>query len=105
MLGDLVVTFCKRGSEQSTEIWAFPDDTLNVVVASEDLERSLPCSPVQLERVLEGQTARLRDDDTTIEISSHESEVCVNVDCGGKKWTQCIDSEEFRDAIALPSGF
>ena len=99
MLGSLVVTFYERGSAQSTEIWAYPDATLNVVVSAENEERALACSPLQLERVMEGKSVVLRQEDTSVTMKRHEGQVCVDVDCAGNKRQQCIDAKEFEQAL------
>lgn len=99
MLGSLIVSFYERGSAQSTEIWAFPDATLNVVVAAEHQERALACSPLQLERVLEGKPVNLRQEDATVTLQRTEDQVCVDVDCADGQWKQCISATEFEDAV------
>lgn len=99
MLGSLVVTFYERDSAQSTEIWAYPDSTLNVVVSGESEERALACSPLQLERVMEGKSVVLRQEDTSITMLRQDDRVCVDVDCGGNKRQQCIDAKAFGEAL------
>jgi hypothetical protein len=98
MLGSLIVSFCERDSVLVTEIWAFPDSTLNVVVSG-DREHSLPCSPFQLAHVLDEKPMTLRSEDTTIHVKKVDRRVCVEVESGDASWTQCIAEDDFREAM------
>lgn len=101
MVGNLVVAFCERGSSHSIEIWAYPDATLNLVVASDGRETSFPCSIFQLLRVSEGRSVVLLNEDGQATLHRSESKVCVHVECRGERWDDCIDASLYDEAIDM----
>jgi hypothetical protein len=106
MVGKLIVTFCERekwGSHKAIELWAYPDGTLNLVVArggqDEGSESSFPCMISQLWNVLEGHPVEFEHGDAHVTIDECEGLICASFHRNGDGWRQCIEMTVFEEGL------
>lgn len=106
MVGELFITFCERsiqGAMRALEIWSYPDSTLNVVVASENgkekREASFPCSPNQLQKMLDGRRLTLENGSEVLRIQRLDEFVSAEYHCPEAGWRQCVEADALQDAV------
>jgi hypothetical protein len=113
MIGDLLASFCERGTEGGTqcfELWTYPDRTLNVVVTrvshSDESEYSFPCAPHQVVGVLQGdRTFRSQVGQVGLTLERADDHVRAHVQSPeGDEWQQFVPVESLESAL-VSGGF
>jgi hypothetical protein len=106
MVGELFITFCERsiqGAMRALEIWAYPDSTVNLVVATEDgakkREAAFPCAQSQLQSVIDGRRLTLENGAAVLRVQRCEDYVSADYYCAGDGWRQCIEVEALQEAV------
>jgi hypothetical protein len=106
MVGKLIVTFCERGelgTHKAIELWAYPDGTMNLVVARDDQgegsESSFPCALSQLWKVSENRRVELEHEDARVRIERRGSLVCASFDRDADGWRQCIEATVYEEGL------
>jgi hypothetical protein len=113
MIGDLLASFCERGSEGGVrylEFWRFPDGTLNVVAnklqANRELEYSFPCALSQVASVIDGRRSfRSEVDGAKLSLTRVEDQLEAHVATPeGDNWDQSVAVELVETAL-LSGGY
>jgi hypothetical protein len=110
MIGDLLASFCERGTEGGTqclELWTFPDQTLNVVVTrvsrEDEAEYAFPCAAHHVVGVLNGsRTFRSQVGTAGLTLErTEDDQVRAHVsDTEGEEWQQLVPVDSLESALA-----
>jgi hypothetical protein len=112
MLGELLVSFYQRehaGASRWLEIWAYPDSTLNLVIASdsteESEEHSFPCAPHHITNVLNGFDFQTSGPSGFVMLQRQGDALVAEFQrrTDERGWTQSIPVEDFRDSLMRSS--
>ena len=108
MVGELIVTFCEGGQEGPSrwlEVWSFPDDTLNLVIASAEVELQeyyFPCSRHMLQAVAAGCDYQIAGPAGYVFLRREGERLCAEFRRSDDRhgWSQCVPLQEFQVALA-----